>query len=591
MGDKGKGGGGKTPFESMSHEDMLAWLDQADANTVVIAAAKLLRVGAEIKKAGEELKTRPQWVSWKGEGADAFRSWSGDLANATLRLAEYSQGAAKWLQEAAGTIASVQASIPRDPTYGQSTLSKAQANLDAAKSAPKDTDSASVARDSTRDIQAVLAKRESERQEAARQMKRLGESYSLSAEQMDRLEKPVFPPPPAVVQPPGIDESSEDLARTKGAPGAAAPGAAEPVDPGGRVGGSVGQGGEAGGSAGAPETRTDAPGAPAERVARPQPPTGVEIDSVATLPEAPTTSPGPPSGPPTAGGRPEVTPTMPPGMGPPVAGGTQRPTSPPTGASRPSPGFRPPVAPGQGPIGAAPSAQRPAAGGGITGGRPVPPSPGRATGGIPRGTVIGGEGVYGRGPAGQPVGTGRPGAVQGGTGSGRRIAGQPEGIVGGRPQGPGGVNARPISAGGSATVRGTSPSAPGGGTGGRRFAPEAGGIVGGRPQQPGTGSARPFTPGGSGLAHGVPGGSGRPASPPSQGGTRSGPSASGAMRRTGEPQHGAGPVGRGGSVVPPGSRLPESRPEDRRGERPDYLTEDEETWQQGARRATPPVID
>lgn len=590
MGNKGKGGG-KTPFESMSHEDMLAWLDQADANTVIIAAAKLLRVGAEIKKAGEELKTRPQWVSWKGEGADAFRSWSGDLANATLRLADYSEGASKWLQEAAGTIASVQASIPRDTQYGQSTLAKAQSNLEAAKSTPKDPDSASTARDSTRDIQTVLAKREAERQEAARHMKKLGESYTLSAQQMDGLEKPVFPPPPAVVMPNDPRFTSDDLARSGDASGAAAPGTTATVGSGGRAGGSVSHGDGASGPVGAPEISTNTPGAPAKEVVRPQPPTGTEIDSVATLPEAPTNPSGPPSVPPTAGGRPEGVPTMPPGAVPPLAGGAQRPTGPSAGASRPSPGLRPPVAPGQSPIGTGPSAQRSTAGGGITGGRPVSPSPGRAAGGIPRGTVIGGEGISGRGPTGQPVGTGRPGPVQGGTGSNRRVVGQTEGIVGGRPQGPGGANARPIGAGGSTPARGTAPSAPGGGTGGRRFASETGGIVGGRPQRPGTGSARPFTPGGSGAVHGVSGGSGRPAGPAGQGGTRSGPSASGAVRRTGEPQHGSGPVGRGGTAVPPGSRSAESRREERRGERPDYLTEDEETWQQGARRATPPVVD
>lgn len=591
MGDKGKGGG-KTSFEGMSHEEMLAWLDQADAGMVLAAAAKLVLVAAEVKKVGEELKTRPQWVSWKGEGADAFRTWSADLANATLRLADYSRGASKWLTEAAGTIGSVQASIPRDTKYGQSTLSKAQANLEAAKTTPKDPDSASVTRDSNRDIQTVLAKREAERQEAARQMKKLGESYTLSAEQMDALERPKFPPPPKAVLPPERDDmTSEDRVRSGGGTGTAAPDTAGPIGSGGRASGSAGQSGGVNGQVGAPETSADAPGAPAGGVARPQPPTGMEIDSVATLPEAPTAPSAPASGPPMAGGRPEGTATMPPGVVPPVTGSTQRPTGPSSGKGRPSPGFRPPVASGQTPMGTGPSAQRPATGGGITGGRPVSPSPGRATGSIPRGAVIGGEGVSGRGQAGQPIGTGRPGAVQGGTGSGRRIPGQPDGIVGGRTQGTGGVNARPIGAGGSTTARGTAPSAPGGGTGGRRFAPETGGIVGGRPQQTGTGSARPFTPGGSGAVHGVPGGSGRPASPAGQGGTRGGQPVSSTVRRAGEPQQGAGPVGRGGSVVPPGSRSAESRPEDRRGERPDYLTEDEETWQQGARRATPPVVD
>jgi hypothetical protein len=76
-------------------------------------------------------------------------------------------------------------------------------------------------------------------------------------------------------------------------------------------------------------------------------------------------------------------------------------------------------------------------------------------------------------------------------------------------------------------------------TGGRRLAVEPGGIVGGRARQPGTSSGRGFTPGGSGL------------------------------------------VRRGTS----GER------NEATGERPDYLVEDEETWQQNRRRIVPPVID
>ncbi|MEU2115048.1 hypothetical protein ABZ567_05200 [Streptomyces sp. NPDC016459] len=84
-------------------------------------------------------------------------------------------------------------------------------------------------------------------------------------------------------------------------------------------------------------------------------------------------------------------------------------------------------------------------------------------------------------------------------------------------------------------------------SGGRRLAGETGGVVGGKAQRAGAagavgGGARPFTPGGSGLVRG-----------------------------------GSTPAGRDR--------------EEQNGERPDYLVEDEETWQQGNRRAAPPVID
>lgn len=93
------------------------------------------------------------------------------------------------------------------------------------------------------------------------------------------------------------------------------------------------------------------------------------------------------------------------------------------------------------------------------------------------------------------------------------------------------------------------------GPGGRRLASEPGGIVGGRQPAAG-GRATPFTQGGSGLVRN---------------------SASGI---------GAGPTGHAGA----GARTSGGRREDHAGERPDYLAEDEETWQ-GNRRVVPPVID
>lgn len=87
----------------------------------------------------------------------------------------------------------------------------------------------------------------------------------------------------------------------------------------------------------------------------------------------------------------------------------------------------------------------------------------------------------------------------------------------------------------------------GGPVGGRRLATEPGGIVGGR-QPAAAGRATPFTQGGSGLVRNSAGGIGA------------------------------------------GAPAPGGRRDDQRGERPDYLAEDEETWQ-GNRRVVPPVID
>ncbi|MEU6867070.1 hypothetical protein ABZ924_28105 [Streptomyces sp. NPDC046876] len=126
-----------------------------------------------------------------------------------------------------------------------------------------------------------------------------------------------------------------------------------------------------------------------------------------------------------------------------------------------------------------------------------------------------------------------------------------EGVQGGRGMGGGGMHPG---------VGGPHGGGPGGPAAGRRLAMEPGGVVGAR--QPGAvgrsvAGGQPFTQGGSGLVRNTP--------------------ASGAGRGT------MGPAGAG--VHTPGNRH-----DQRMGERPDYLSEDEETWQ-GNGRVVPPVID
>ncbi|MCM2413827.1 hypothetical protein [Streptomyces sp. RKAG290] len=79
----------------------------------------------------------------------------------------------------------------------------------------------------------------------------------------------------------------------------------------------------------------------------------------------------------------------------------------------------------------------PAEGGGITGGRPVPPAAGRPAAALPRGTVAGAE----SGQRGTPVVRG-PGTGAAGAGAGR------SGISGGRSQPLGATGARPFTSGG-----------------------------------------------------------------------------------------------------------------------------------------------
>lgn len=436
-------------------------------------------------------------MEWKGEGAKAFHTWSADLANATLRLGDYSEDTSRLLGEASNAIALAQASIPR-------TEASAQANLEAALAARNDPDASAVAKKSA---ETLIASREKNREEAAARMRSLSQTYTHSLEQMTSLDKPVFPAMPEVIAPQGAQ-------KLDGAQG-------------GHVGPGSGSTTSGAGYATAPGSSTDvvaAVTAPAggtnfssHTVSPPvSRPVDMGIDGVAMLPDAPPSTVANPVVPPT-GPRPDT--VLPPTVGviPPVPNTSPSAPRSTNGGGRTTRMPRPPQGvPGVSPLGPGPMG-RPAGPNGITGGRVVPPGSGRPAVGIPRGTVMGSENAHGPAPMG-------------------RVPGMGGGI------GPG-----------------ISPNVVGGG---RRLTGETGGVVGGR-QQRGRADTRPFTPGGSGLVRGG---------------------------ASGDSERGAGLAGRGGGIAPQSSRT-HATGRDEGGERPDYLVEDDETWQQGGRRVVPPVID
>ncbi|MFJ1568498.1 WXG100 family type VII secretion target [Streptomyces erythrochromogenes] len=169
----------------------------------------------------------------------------------------------------------------------------------------------------------------------------------------------------------------------------------------------------------------------------------------------------------------------------------------------------------------------------------IGPYPGTTGPGLPGGKVIGTPGMPPRDAGitgGRPVtSTGPSSGIPRGTVIG-------EGSQAGRPMGGG------MGHGAGGHYGGNQVGSPVG----RRLASEPGGMVGGR-QASAVGrpipAGQPFTQGGSGLV-----------------------------------RNGAGAMGHAGT------QAPGRRRDNQGGERPDYLAEDEETWQ-GNRRVVPPVID
>ncbi|MGN5379074.1 hypothetical protein ACQ4WX_22145 [Streptomyces lasalocidi] len=375
--------------------------------TVQGAAARLLDAAKEIRKIAEELKVRPQWVEWKGEGADAFRAWSADLANSTLRLGDFSEGAGKWLSEASGAIAHAQVSIPRD-TKG------AQANLDAANAAHNDPDAAAVSAKAKSELAALAAHKEKVRLEAAAQMRKLGQTYEWSATQMNGLERPKFPPPPKAIVPPS---GSLTVDRDRSVVGPARSGVGHAPAVTGVSSHAVAQGPAThsnSASVSHPTTSPDHVGLSQHPpVGKAEPPARMGIDSVGTLPHAPhTTASTPtstPSGLPGAGRAVGPGPAQP-AIIPPAFGSSTRTPAWQAGPVRPVTGSVPPGRDVTGPL------QR--------GGMPAQRV------GMPAGPAEPGRGtIPGRPPLapGEEVPTPNPGRMPSGGGNG---------IVGGRPTTP-----------------------------------------------------------------------------------------------------------------------------------------------------------
>lgn len=227
----------------------------------------------------------------------------------------------------------------------------------------------------------------------------------------------------------------------------------------------------------------------------------------------------------------------------------------------------------------------------------VPPT----TGGLPPGYTpgpgpIGADRPGGGGGQGMPGYTGMPG-LGGGGGS--------RGGAGGGRTGGGGLGGGRTGGGGLGAGKGGSGGLSGGGTGGRGpggTGTSGGGAHGAGGAAGGAAGARSGAPGmggmpGAGAAGGAAGGkgSGKPSLVRREGGTVGGAKAGGASGRaftqggSGLGQGGAARGGAPGAGGMPGAAGGSGKKKDK-GNRPDYLVEDEDTWRSGG-KANPPVID
>ncbi|MEU1281944.1 hypothetical protein [Streptomyces sp. NPDC005805] len=532
---------GSTSFEGRKLNEMLDLLDSANPSDLEGAGNGLKAANTAINKAATELDKLVTTTNWEGEGADEFRRYGREVVKYAWAIGKMANAVGTQMTVASEGLTSVRNSKPpRDDRLVQ-----------------KDVKAFTVVEqmDDNPEYQKALQV-ERNRQEAINQMNRLASFYAVSQTTLKDQEIPVPPRAYGAAVPLPSPGFYQEGGAESGVTAASSAARADFVRPA--------------------EASVDSRSVPdVDSGVKPPPPvvprdTQMQIDSV-QAPPAPNPAPQVPvtgGGPAPAGGPPSPLPNVL-GGPPPLARSVGTSGVPRTGG----PGTAGPVGraggPGasQQPLGRAtgPLGQQPtAAGRAPVGASGQQPPVGRATG----------VGTPGAGQAGRP-------GFAGGTGqvpmAGRAAStGQP--MVGGRPA--------------AGAPRGTG---------------RADGIVGGTAQQRTTGATNSRIPrgtviggaesrtGGQGTAR--PGQSGVVGGPQSQQARPTGRTTQSRNGVVGAPSTGPSPAKRGqvagaGSPIVGGKARKPGRPEDREGTtRPDYVTEDEETWANRRRDPVPPVID
>ncbi|MEU3078036.1 hypothetical protein [Streptomyces laurentii] len=544
---------GKTAFDDQRLNAMIDFLESANPTDLSDAGEALEEATKALNAAAQELDGCVRTTEWEGEAATEFQRYGSEVVSYAWGIGRVSNAVGVQMKVAAGGLASVRNSKP--PRDGRLIQKK-----------PEDFNSAEKTQDNP-DYQKALQV-EKDRQEAINQMNRLASFYAVS---QGTLAAQVMPKPPktyqAEVPRPSGQQRELDGSGSGSGSGTAREGLAR--ESAGHVGASETRTHEAvSRTGGLDQTDPARSVGPARTEQVQQPDTSVQIDTIATppaptvtphtpTPTVPQGSPGPtgPGMPPTVGlGTPPRT-TNPWATGTP---GVPRTTTGPTAVGRPNgPTTSPALGRSGGPMGKA--GGPPATSQGTQGGRSTPQM-GRSGGPGAQRQSPGGQRTAG-GPRTQSPAVGRSGGP-----------GQP--ATGRTSTGPSAGRSNPI-------VGGTQQRSQSGNTGSRI---PRGTVVGGEGPAAGrTSAARPSQAGvvgaNSGNQAARPVGRGTP-STNGVVGTPRGAAGSGSGRVAGSPMGGRG------------NQRPARDEQDREGSsRPDYLTEDEETWANRRRGAVPPVID
>lgn len=538
---------GETSFEGHKLNAMLDLLDSADPSQLSTAGDALQTATKELNAAAKALTTFVGSVDWEGDAAVEFQRYGSEVANYAWSVGKVANAVGSQMKVANDGLTSVRnAAPPRDTRADQRKPSEFS---ELEKTEKKE------------EYQKAVAV-EKDRQEAINQMNRLASFYAVSQSTLAGQE---MPKPPEAYQAPvprptgrvfgpegsgdsGTSSSRDGLSRASSGPISAVEDRTTPT---------------------MPRTGDQLDGSDPIRE-KPSDDTRLQIDTVKT-PPAPTL----PNTPPTPTAPTNTPPPTGPGMPPPLTLGTPPRTGGPKITGNPG---------------------MPRTNTGRTGfGRPVGPTTAPTVGrtGGPKGPL--GPQAFGRpnGPTNAPM-VGRPGNPTNSPTVGR--PGSPTNSpTTGRTNGPVGRAGGPPATSQSTQAGRTQPQTgrPGQPATGRTAGGKANPIMGGTQQRPTGGNTGSRIPRGTVVGSEGPAAGRTAGARPSQAGVVGANNAKAAPRPAGRGTPSSnGVVGTPRGMAGRGSQRPDRDEQDRDGSsRPDYLTEDEETWTNRRRGAVPPVID
>ncbi|MFG2693750.1 WXG100 family type VII secretion target [Kitasatospora sp. NPDC048407] len=534
-------------IDGASHEQLVAMVQHTDPIAVMQVAQRLLAAANKMDEVSEELHAHMSGLDWEGAAADSFKNWGGQVSKSTMDLASYSRNAGEYMASAGETLATVKSGMPAVPHADMQTVSRYDDQ-------PNDAVStggailggmipgvgAGIGSWAAGKIADAVDSDWVTPAEAKAAQQRVNQAHNEAIQQMNKLAQAYQQSTMQLnsVQPPVFPPLPSDTTDRGNW-------SSVPVEVGGGTSGGTIRNPGGGTTLPHPPPRVGPTPTPRPPVPAPVPPAPVPPNP----PQPPI--PGPP--------HPPVPVPVPPAPVPPA------PVPPAPTPWPPDPGTR---------IDHTPPA-------------PTPPGP----------TVPG----HGGGGGGGGIGGGGLGDVGGGSSGGGRGGGYQGGPIGGGPIG-GGLG------GGGATGTGRT----GGGAPGTGGAAGAGGRAGGTTTAGGAGqtgqAGRAGTPGMGGMPHGG-GGMGAGGAKGGAGGARGGGLVSrgggtvggqrgsasgrdvtpGGTGLRGRAERGAdGRAGQGGFGGGHGGANRKGKPQ---GKRPDYLTEDEDTWTSGMGPVNPNVIE